>query len=103
MVDIVKVKVDGTEVYPRTHANAVIGLQTIQGPKGDKGEPGATGPAGPMGPQGPKGDTGPQGPAGVNATTTSVASSSANGLMASGDKRKLDGLPNISFEKIASI
>ena len=128
MTDIVKVKQDGVQIYPQTHANAVVGLYTI---KGDKGDPGATGPAGTAAtitvgtvtsgdiaavtnagtttaakfnfilPKGPKGDTGPagatgatgpRGPAGQNATTTAVATTTANGLMASADKSKLDGI-----------
>ena len=72
-----------------------------QGPKGDTGARGATGPQGPKGdtgatgatgPQGPKGDTGPRGLPGVNATTTAVATQSANGLMSAADKKKLDGI-----------
>lgn len=54
-----------------------------------KGATGSQGPKGDTGSQGPKGDTGPrgpQGPAGQNATTTALASTSANGLL-----RKLDG------------
>ena len=51
-----------------------------QGANGAKGDPGATGP------QGPKGDPG------VNATTTAVATTSANGLMSLTDKTKLDGI-----------
>ena len=47
---------------------------------------GATGATGPQGPKGDTGATGPQGPAGQNATTTALASTSANGLL-----RKLDG------------
>ena len=131
MTDIVKVKQDGVQVYPQTHANAVVGLSTI---KGETGPAGPTGPAGtaatitvgtvtsgdtaavtnagtsaaakfnfvlprgpqgatgPAGAQGLKGDTGPQGPAGQNATTTAVATTTTNGLMASTDKSKLDGI-----------
>ena len=72
-----------------------------QGPKGDTGARGATGPQGPKGdtgatgatgPQGPKGDTGPRGLPGVNATTTAVATQSANGLMSAAAKKKLDGI-----------
>lgn len=54
-----------------------------------KGATGSRGPKGDTGSQGPKGDTGPQGPqgpAGENATTTAIASTTANGLL-----RKLDG------------
>lgn len=70
-----------------------------QGPKGDtgatgaqgpKGDTGATGPQGPKGDTGAKGATGPQGPKGDNATTTAVATTSANGLMSSSDKTKLN-------------
>ena len=53
---------------------------------------GEQGPKGDTGPQGPKGDTGPQGPPGQNATTTAVATQSANGLMSSADKTKVDGI-----------
>lgn len=42
-----------------------------------------------MGPQGPSGKDGQNG---TNATTTEVASASANGLMSSGDKKKLDAI-----------
>nr|DAI97928.1 MAG TPA: nucleoid-associated protein [Caudoviricetes sp.] len=96
MTDIVKVKQDGVQVYPQTHANAVVGLSTI---KGDKGDTGATGPAGTAAtitvgtvtygdtaavtnagtttaakfnfvlPKGPKGDTGATGPAGATGAT----------------------------------
>ena len=75
------------------------GATGAQGPKGDKGDTGATGPqglkgdtgaTGPKGPKGDKGDTGPQGPKGNNATTTAVATTSANGLMSSSDKTKLN-------------
>nr|WP_302593947.1 BppU family phage baseplate upper protein [uncultured Acetatifactor sp.] len=78
-----------------------IGATGPQGPKGDTGARGATGPQGPKGdtgatgatgPQGPKGDTGPRGLPGVNATTTAVATQSANGLMSAADKKKLDGI-----------
>lgn len=167
MVEIVKVLSNGTEVYPRTHASAILDLPTIKGEKGDtgptgatgaagkgvkssavtyqasssgttaptgtwsatvptvaagqylwtrlivtytdnqtstvytvgmmgaRGATGATGPTGPQGSTGPKGDTGatgPQGPAGTNATTTAVATTSANGLMAAADKVKLNGI-----------
>ena len=80
------------------------GATGLQGPKGDKGDPGATGPQGPKGdpgatgPQGPKGDpgaTGPQGPKGdkgTNATTTAVATTSANGLMSKDMVTKLNGI-----------
>ncbi len=83
--NIVKLKVDGAQVYPQTHASAVVGLETIQGPKGDKG------------------DTGPQGPAGTNATTTSTATTTANGLMSSTDKSKLDSIPRLSVEVVGSV
>lgn len=75
MVDIVKVKNAGVEVYPQTHAKAVLGLSTItgpQGPKGDTGATGATGPQGIKGDVGAAGATGPigtQGPAGNNTIT----------------------------------
>lgn len=91
MPDIMKVKFDGQEVYPRTHAKAVIGLGQETGP---------TGPRGPVGPAGPRGSVGPAGPPGQNATTTAIASQTVNGLMSASDKRKLDGLV---FEKVGSV
>lgn len=94
MVDVVKVLNDGVEVYPRTHASAVLGLTTLKGDKGD---------AGPAGPTGPKGATGATGPAGQNATTTAVATTTANGLMAAADKAKLNNLPVITFEKAGTV
>ncbi|MCM1093802.1 MAG: hypothetical protein NC421_07605, partial [Lachnospiraceae bacterium] len=42
------------------------------------------------GDKGDKGDRGLQGPAGVNATTTAVATTTANGLMSAVDKKTLD-------------
>lgn len=82
MPDIMKVKFDGQEVYPRTHAKAVIGLGQETGPTG------------------PRGPVGPAGPPGQNATTTTIASQTVNGLMSASDKRKLDGLV---FEKVGSV
>ncbi|TFJ52225.1 hypothetical protein CKN73_01550 [Carnobacterium divergens] len=82
MADIVKVLNDGVEVYPRTHASAVLGLTTL---KGDKGATGATGPAG------------------QNATTTAVATTTTNGLMAAADKAKLNSLASITFEKVGTV
>lgn len=94
MVDVVKVLNNGVEVYPRTHASAVLGLTTLKGDKGDTG---------PVGPAGPKGATGATGPAGQNATTTAVATTTANGLMAAADKAKLNNLPVITFEKVGTV
>lgn len=79
MVDIVKVSNNGVEVYPRTHADAVLGLSSVQGPKGDTGA------------------------AGQNATTTAVATTTVNGLMAAADKVKLNNLPVITFEKVGTV
>ena len=50
------------------------------------------GPTGPAGPAGPAGPTGPAGKDGANATTTATATGSANGLMSSADKKKLDAI-----------
>ncbi|MGM0218299.1 collagen-like protein [Enterococcus sp. AZ126] len=88
MTDIVELKNDGALIYPKTHVNAVEGITTI---KGEKGETGATG------------ATGPQGPAGTNATTTAVATQTVNGLMSAVDKKKLDTLPTITFNKVGSV
>ncbi len=60
------------------------------GPQGDKGDTGATGATGQQGIQGEKGDKGDKGDAGTNATTTEVATTTANGLMSSADKTELD-------------
>lgn len=94
MTDIMKMKKDGVQVYPQTHANAVVGLSTITGPQGPKGDTGAKGATGA---QGPKGDTG------ANATTTAIATQTANGLMSATDKKKLDNLPVITFEKVGTV
>lgn len=91
MVDIVKVLDNKVQVFPQTHADAVLGLSSVQGPKGDTGA---------TGPQGPKGDTGA---AGQNATTTAVATTTVNGLMAAADKVKLNNLPVITFEKAGTV
>lgn len=85
MVDIVKVLDNKVQVFPQTHADAVIGLSSVQGPKGDTGA------------------TGPQGPTGQNATTTNVATTTVNGLMAATDKVKLNGLASITFEKVGEV
>ena len=82
-------------VYRASAANSWIYVCNI---KGATGATGAQGPKGATGPQGPKGDTGatgpqgPQGPAGINATTTAVATTSANGLMSSAMVTKLNGI-----------
>ena len=77
------------------------GLKGNTGPQGPQGVKGDTGPQGEQGIQGPKGDTGatgatgpqgPQGPAGQNATTTAVATTSANGLMSKDHVTKLNGI-----------
>ena len=91
MVDIVKVLDNKVQVFPQTHADAVLGLSSVQGPKGDTGA---------AGPQGPKGDTGA---AGQYATTTAVATTTVNGLMAAADKVKLNNLPVITFEKVGTV
>lgn len=102
MTDIVKVKQDGVQVYVQTHWTAILDK-----PDSLKGDPGdaATITIGTV----TSGDTAsvtnagtanaaklnfvlPRGPKGDNATTTAVATTSANGLMASTDKSKLDGI-----------
>lgn len=55
-----------------------------------KGATGATGAKGATGAQGAKGDKGDKGDPGTNATTTAVATQTANGLMSAADKKKLD-------------
>ena len=98
MTDIVELKKkDGVKVYPQTHAQAVLGLETIKGEKGDKGDQGVKGDIGQTGAKGDKGDPG------VNATTTLVATTTTNGLMSSADKTKLNQLEVITIEVIGSV
>lgn len=119
MTDIVKVLSGGAQVYPQTHASAVLGL--VPGGKGDKGDKGdaatitvgtVTSGAAPavtnVGTTSAakfnfvlqKGDKGDKGDAGTNATTTAVATTTVNGLMSKEDKIKLNNLPVITFEKV---
>lgn len=119
MTDIVKVKQSGLQVYPQTHWNAVEGKPaTIKGDKGDPGQAatitvgtvtsGSTASVTNVGTSSaarfnfvlPKGD---KGDPGTNATTTAVATSETNGLMSKEDKVKLDGLANITFEKVGEV
>lgn len=130
MTDIVKVLNNGAQVYPQTHASAIIDLEqgangksayeiwlaagntgteaqflaSLKGSSGSaatiavgtvtSGTTAAVTNAGTSSaakfnfvlPKGDKGDPG------QNATTTAVATTSANGLMASTDKTKLDGI-----------
>ncbi|MCV2528152.1 hypothetical protein LDK61_09445 [Melissococcus plutonius] len=80
MTDIVKIKQDGVQIYPQSHWKAIIGApESVKGEKGEKGDPG------------------------INATTTEVVTTTANGLMAKEDKVKLDELPNITLEKVGTI
>jgi len=107
---IVKTSTSGlVDTYTVTYTNSTTTTFTVtNGAKGDTGATGATGPqgvkgdtgaTGATGSQGPKGDTGatgatgpqgPQGEPGVNATTTAVATTTANGLMSSTDKTRSD-------------
>jgi hypothetical protein len=119
MTDIVKVKQGGIQVYPQTHWNAVEGKpETIKGDKGDPGQAatitvgtvtsGSTASVTNVGTSSaarfnfvlPKGD---KGDPGTNATTTAVATTTTNGLMSKNDKAKLDGLANITFEKVGTV
>ncbi|AOO75956.1 hypothetical protein LCW_07775 [Latilactobacillus curvatus] len=129
---LMRTNADGTEsqVYPETHPEAVVGLDGYiathggsggTGAKGDKGDKGDTGLsayqiavqdgfkgteaqwlASLKGATGPKGDTGavgPQGPAG----STAIATQTANGLMSSADKKKLDGMTIIKLVKVKDV
>lgn len=100
MTDIMQLKVDGLPVYVETHADAVKGLSSVQGPKGDKGDPGIQGPKGDKGDTGVAGGQGPKGDPGQNATTTATATQTVNGLMSAADKKKLDG---ITFTKVGTV
>ena len=130
MTDIVELRRNNVKVYPQTHASAVIGLDVVRGPSGknatiaigstttgstssvtnvgtetdaifnfvlEKGEKGATGS------QGLKGEKGDKGDPGVNATTTAIATTTANGLMSKEDKMKLNGLENITLVVVGTV
>ena len=88
MTDIVALKKNNVQVYPQTHAQAVLGLETIKGEKGDQGIPGV---------KSDKGDPG------VNATTTAVATTTTNGLMSATDKVKLNDLEVITMSVVGTI
>lgn len=151
MTDIVELRKNNIKVYPQTHADAVLGLDVIEGvpgknatikigttttgspskvtnvgtetdailnfvlEKGLKGDTGAKGEQGiqglkgekgeqgKQGIQGLKGDKGDKGDPGQNATTTNVATTTANGLMSKEDKVKLNGLENISLVVVGSV
>lgn len=77
----------GTNVYTFTKSDGTTSTLSVK-----NGSKGSTGEKGEKGDKGDTGDTGPQGPAGTNATTTAVATTTANGLMSSSDKTKLDGI-----------
>lgn len=80
----------GTNVYTFTKSDGTTSTLSVK--NGSKGSTGEKGEKGDKGDKGDTGDTGPQGPAGTNATTTAVATTTANGLMSSSDKTKLDGI-----------
>lgn len=137
MTDIVKVLSDGTQVYPQTHASAVLGLEEGSNGKsayeiwleaGNSGTEaqflaslkGTTGSAATIavgtvtsGTTASVTNAGtasaakfnfvlPKGDPGTNATTTSVATEAANGLMSKEDKKKLNSL-NITLEKVGTV
>ncbi|EOH96395.1 hypothetical protein [Enterococcus pallens] len=105
MTDIVKVKQEGIQVFPQTHWEALEGKPTLL--KGDKGDAatitvgtvtsGTTAAVTNAGTSSaarfnfilPKGD---KGDPGQNATTTTPATTTANGLMAAADKVKLNAI-----------
>ena len=84
MTDIVALKKNNVQVYPQTHAQAVLGLETIKGEKGDTGA------------QGVKGDPGSSATitvgtvtSGTTPSVTNVGTTSAakfNFVLAKGDK-----------------
>lgn len=96
---------DGKSAYEVAVAGGYSGteVQWLASLKGAKGDTGAKGETGAAGAKGDTGATGPAGKDGTNATTTAVASSTANGLMSKADKVKLDGLTNITLEKVGEV
>lgn len=83
----------GSNVFTFNKSDGTTTTLTVKnGSKGSTGATGATGPQGPKGDTGATGPQGPQGPAGKNATTTAVATTSANGLMSSAMVTKLNGI-----------
>lgn len=96
---------DGKSAYEVAVAGGYSGTETqwLASLKGAKGDTGAKGETGAAGAKGDTGATGPAGKDGTNATTTAVATSTANGLMSKTDKVKLDGLTNITFEKVGTV
>lgn len=119
--------------YTGTEKEWLASLKGATGAPGKDGATGATGAPGKNGAdgkQGPKGDPGlsayqvakangytgtetewltslkgKDGTNGTNATTTAVATQTANGLMSKEDKKKLDGLSNsgITFVKVKDV
>lgn len=119
---LMRTNADGTEaqVYPETHPEAVVGLPAYiathgggAGSPGEKGDKGDKGDAGLSAYQvavqnGYKGTeaqwiTSLKGPAGTNATTTAVATQTANGLMSAVDKKKFDGMAVIKLVKVKDV
>lgn len=78
MTAIVKLKQDGVQVYPQTHTGAIENLEDYISEKLTE-LPGSGG------------------------ENIEEATQTKSGLMSAADKKKLDSLPNITFEKVGEI
>ncbi|WP_125767326.1 collagen-like protein [Lapidilactobacillus wuchangensis] len=115
MTEIVKVMQtdttgNQTQVYPQTHVDAIVGLDDeiknhITAPTAGNDGLSAYEIAVKDGFSGTEVQwlASLKGTNGTNATTTSAATSAANGLMSAADKKKLDSVPVISFVKVKDV
>ena len=86
-----------------TETDAIFNFVLEKGEKGATGSQGLKGEKGDTGSQGLKGEKGDKGDPGVNATTTAIATTTANGLMSKEDKMKLNGLENITLVVVGTV
>lgn len=81
MTAIVKLKQDGVQVYPQTHTGAIENLEDYISEKLSELPGSGSG----------------------EGTVIEEATQTKSGLMSAADKKKLDNLPNITFEKVGEI
>ena len=79
------------------------GIQGLKGETGTQGIQGLKGSTGAQGIQGLKGDKGDKGETGQNATTTAIATTTANGLMSKEDKIQLNAIEKITLTKVGEV